>query len=202
MPLAPEPEPPAAVQQRKTEAVDIERVGFRLDGLETYALVVSMTAGFGFSSLEMVSDEDFKFLGPPFALLFAVTVPLSVLSGIYAMLVFSLCSMYAKTAIGSHKDEAMKHFMQETGIYRLRAFRYFLVSVSCFAIDVSSTFDVVVHAYASFARTQVLVISLAKFRSRFAVAVAGVCASVMFAAARDTERIIQIAAPIFGYTSK
>eukprot|EP00633_Aureoumbra_lagunensis_P009759 CAMPEP_0197323962 /NCGR_PEP_ID=MMETSP0891-20130614/70829_1 /TAXON_ID=44058 ORGANISM="Aureoumbra lagunensis, Strain CCMP1510" /NCGR_SAMPLE_ID=MMETSP0891 /ASSEMBLY_ACC=CAM_ASM_000534 /LENGTH=159 /DNA_ID=CAMNT_0042816699 /DNA_START=49 /DNA_END=525 /DNA_ORIENTATION=- len=51
-------------QEEKVE-LDTERVAFRLDGIELYALVVSLTAGFGFSSLEMISDEEFEQLGFP-----------------------------------------------------------------------------------------------------------------------------------------
>ncbi|KAJ8600207.1 hypothetical protein CTAYLR_002012 [Chrysophaeum taylorii] len=164
--------------EEKEDKLDIERVAFRLDGIEMYALVVSLTAGFGFSSLEMISDEEFEHLGWPFTWIFVVTAPLTVLCGLYATIVFALCSMYAKTALGSNKDKEMGVFMNSTGIYRLRAFNHFLVSIACFAIDV-------------------LIICLAKFRTRFGFLVCVFLAYLLYDGLRDTKAILAAAGPIF-----
>uniref|UniRef100_A0A7S4KAG0 Calmodulin n=1 Tax=Odontella aurita TaxID=265563 RepID=A0A7S4KAG0_9STRA len=54
-----------------------------------------------------------------------LSAAVSAVCGIYATVVFSLCILYGKTALGMDRDEEYYIFMENTGLQRFRAFNAF-----------------------------------------------------------------------------
>lgn len=115
------------------DELELDRATLRLDGFEMYAFVASMTAGFSFSALDALSGvEHWPW---PIALTFAISMIVSIFTGIYATLTFALCSLYAKTALAEGKDDRMVDFLRATAGHRARGFQYFLLSIFCFLVQ-------------------------------------------------------------------
>jgi hypothetical protein len=67
------------------------------------------------------------------------TSALSALCGLYSTIVFSLCVLYGKTALGMRKDDMFEYFTKTTGKQRIRGFQAFSMSLQCFAGAVALT---------------------------------------------------------------
>ena len=124
----------------------LERAALRLDGLEIYAVVGALQAG---TSVAMMQDLN-GFEATPSAESASLTTVLATelirfaflicgvaatLGGIYATVIFALCSMYGKTALGMHRDRMYDYFMQATGQQRFRAFQAFTTSLLLFCVQ-------------------------------------------------------------------
>ena len=103
----------------------LERASLRLDGLEGYAIVGALQAGTSVammqagsalsgSSSELVLSVDAVLSGG-----FLLCGTAASLGGIYATVMFALCSLYGKTALGMNRDAMYQHFMQKTGPHRM-----------------------------------------------------------------------------------
>ena len=133
----------------------LERAALRLDGLEIYAVVGALQAG---TSVAMIQDLG-EFEPTPAAesaslmtvsatelihfafLIFGVA---ATLGGIYATVIFALCSLYGKTALGMNRDRMYDCFMQATGQQRFRAFQAFTTSLLLFCVQARTLLPVVV----------------------------------------------------------
>merc|ERR1719483_1369394 len=93
---------------------DFERNILRIDGLEMYALVMATIAGFSFSAMESVTREEVKRVGFFWRLAFGISTCLSFVLSLYSTVIFALSSLYAKTALGLHKDIEYNAFLLRT----------------------------------------------------------------------------------------
>lgn len=111
---------------------DFERNILRIDGLEMYALVMATIAGFSFSAMESVTREEVKRVGFFWRLAFGISTCLSFVLSLYSTVIFALSSLYAKTALGLHKDIEYDAFLLRTQKLRIYGFHAFICSCGAF----------------------------------------------------------------------
>ena len=115
-----------------SDPVELDRVTLRLDGFEMYAFLTSLIAGFSFSCLDGLetwakTSTSPKFVSELLMVVFSLSLMISIFSGLYATVVFALCSLYSKTALAEGKDQRMRDFLRETATFRTRGFRSFII---------------------------------------------------------------------------
>jgi hypothetical protein len=126
-------------QDNAAGQLSVERATVRLDGLEVYAVVSALTSATlyqGFDAFTPHSWDDahlIELLGDG---IFFLSSSLGVVAGLHATLVFSLMTVYGRTAIGMARDDALGAFMTSTGMVRYRGFQSFLCSIYAFLIQV------------------------------------------------------------------
>ena len=128
------------VEEEGVHLQHIERLGLRLAGLDSYATLTSLIAGLSTLNLSDLSTAfaDGATAGPvekAVVLISLVLQTLTISLGLHATLVFSMCSLYAKTAIGESRDEAYEVFMKNTGAVRMRGFSSFLWTFISFGLN-------------------------------------------------------------------
>mmetsp|Transcript_27629 Transcript_27629/g.91410 ORF Transcript_27629/g.91410 Transcript_27629/m.91410 type:complete len:286 (+) Transcript_27629:89-946(+) len=165
-------------REARKEAQSADRVALRLDGLEMYALIMSLVTGDAINAIELVRADQLADLAPPLRWAYAASAPPTAPSGLYAIIIFALCSMYAKTALGYHRDEAMVIFMHDTAAYRQRAFYAFLASMSSFSVTI-------------------LVVRLSNFPGRLGELVVLCGLGTVGCWHRDVGHLLEAATPIF-----
>ena len=124
------------------EETRIERVGLRLAGLDSYATLTSLTAGLSTLNLSDLSSVFADDAPHPTHEKVAILVSLilqtlTISLGLHATLVFSMTSLYAKTAIGGGHDDAaalLEHALQ-LGQLCLAADRYEDVATALHRVD-------------------------------------------------------------------
>jgi|OM-RGC.v1.029716817 hypothetical protein len=84
-----------------------------------------MNAGLRLYSASKVDPEK-----PVVSGIFSVAIMTSVLAGIYTTVVFTLLTIYSKSALGLGKDTTFMNFLAATTRYRRTGFRMFLLSVA------------------------------------------------------------------------
>ena len=125
----------------------LERAALRLDGLEIYAVVGALQAGTSVAMMQDLGeltpsgDEGVSLMTVAFAtelirFAFLICGTAATLGGIYATVIFALCSLYGKTALGMNRDKMYEYFMQATGQQRFRAFQAFTTSLLLFCVQV------------------------------------------------------------------
>jgi hypothetical protein len=62
---------------------------------------------------------------------------LGMMTGLHATLIFSLVTMYGRTALGIDRDDAFNDFFSNTGPARFNGFWSFKLSLYCFMIQLS-----------------------------------------------------------------
>jgi hypothetical protein len=138
---------PSQLLSSKNTAADNEmalaRTTVRLDGLEVYAVVSALTCATLYQCFESFNGDDWGMLFNErrFIELFADAIFLlssatGILAGLHSTLVFSLMTMYGRTAIGMGQDEAFITFFKKTGSQRFRGFQTFLWSLYAFLVQV------------------------------------------------------------------
>ncbi|KAL7564308.1 hypothetical protein ACA910_007161 [Epithemia clementina (nom. ined.)] len=116
--------------------LDLEREKTRLESLESYVLVSILTASASFAVLDAAPDPFLA--GGSGSLVSTLTVfaaGLSSLCGLHATVVFSLCVLYGKTALGRYHDDAYQAFLQRVAPQRVRGFTTFAASLLLFAVE-------------------------------------------------------------------
>ena len=128
----------------KEESNDrFQRSTVRLDGIEVYAVVSALTVASSIACIEAYGDINSNKKGTysPFDFgeflhyVFMLSNAISIFTGLHATLVFSLVTMYGRTAIGLGRDKAFHSFVTETGFQRYRGFQTFLWSLYAFAVQ-------------------------------------------------------------------
>jgi len=114
-----------------------QRGKHQLDSFDSYIVVSVLTATASFEALfEGASEDGTEIEHTPFSsvmhALFVVLCSISSLSGIYATVVFSFCSIYGRTAVGAGRYTVYKEFLHATGVIRHRAFLMYLLSLISF----------------------------------------------------------------------
>lgn len=122
---------------------DFFRQSTRIQAWDSYVLVSVLCTSISYGALQNFSIADDHrgiFLYESIILnLVHVVAGVAVLAGLYSTMVFSLCILYSKTALGLEKDPNFDSFLDNTGEYRLKAFYAFSWSLACFAVLVVLT---------------------------------------------------------------
>jgi hypothetical protein len=123
------------------DLLDMNRVRIRLEGLSTYAVVSALMLN---GSLRLLSGtpkalEKKKPMENGAKVVFCASILLSILSSIYATVVFSFLSLYCKTALGLNQDAQYLSFMDATAKERKLAFDAFLWSLATFQSSFASS---------------------------------------------------------------
>ncbi|KAL7560639.1 hypothetical protein ACA910_001323 [Epithemia clementina (nom. ined.)] len=128
---------PTKAENNDHVVLDLEREKTRLESLESYVLVSILTASASFAVLDAAPDP-FLAGGSGCSLVSTLTVfaaGLSSLCGLHATVVFSLCVLYGKTALGRYHDDAYQAFLQRVAPQRVRGFTTFAASLLLFAVE-------------------------------------------------------------------
>jgi hypothetical protein len=119
-----------------------ERSTVRLDGIEVYAVVSALTVASSIACLDAYGDIYKKGddeIGITFSSMlnhtFMLANAVGIVSGLHATLIFSLVTMYGRTAVGLGRDLAFQTFFAQTGAQRYRGFQTFLWSLYAFTVQ-------------------------------------------------------------------
>ena len=123
---------------------ELDRATVRLDGIEVYAIVSALTCATSIScfdnfeptSIDIIMEEYavFTFLAD---LCYFGSAALGMMTGLHATLIFSLVTMYGRTALGINRDDAFNQFFSNTGGARFSGFKSFKLSLYCFMTQLS-----------------------------------------------------------------
>lgn len=132
--------------------LNVDRATVRLDGLEVYAVVSALTLATSIACFDAYGSDFTTTLTswheltrtnhlPPLVMntIFLVVSGVGISAGLHATLVFSLMTMYGRTAVGVSHDAAFVEFFVETGRVRYRGFLTFRLSLYCFLVQVIFT---------------------------------------------------------------
>jgi hypothetical protein len=127
--------------------LDMNRVRIRLEGLSTYAVVSALMLN---GSLRLLSGtpnamEKKKPMENVVKVVFCASILLSILSSVYATVVFFLLGLYCKTALGLNQDAQYMTFMDATAKERKFALDAFLWSLAAFQSSFVSSFFMSYH---------------------------------------------------------
>jgi len=118
----------------------LDRSDMRLEGLEVYALIGALQASASLAlladldGLNMNDDDDWAIMWIEGSLLLVTLA--ATLGGVYVTMVFAMCSMYGKTALGLLRDDEYVRFMEQTGNLRARGFFAFTATLILFGLEV------------------------------------------------------------------
>ena len=122
----------------------LDRACVRLDGVEVYAIVSALTCATAINCFdnynptplsEIVRDRAiFTLLSEMF---YYLSGALGMMTGLHATLIFSLVTMYGRTALGIDRDDAFNEFFANTGPARFNGFWSFKLSLYCFLIQLT-----------------------------------------------------------------
>jgi len=173
---------------RLEEAITIDRAAIRLDGIEVYAMVSALTIATSVSLFDLHRGEKLNWLDDLFqngeyvSLITGVCVLCAsvstILLGLHATLIFSLMTMYGRTAVGLGNDDGYSEFFQKTAHIRYGSFRSFHWSLYSFLVQVILTMLEKVPV---------------EFRLVFGPCLMFFCCSIIYG---DTENIIHLASNI------
>ena len=130
------------------DQLNIDRATVRLDGLEVYAVVSALTVATAIACFDVYATEHVvigdrlngnDLLHLTLNTVFLAVSGVGIIAGLHATLVFSLMTMYGRTAVGVSHDEAFVEFFVQTGRVRYRGFLTFRMSLYCFLIQVVFT---------------------------------------------------------------
>lgn len=114
------------------DELGFDRKQVRLDGLEVYAVVSALTAGTLVEVFDSYSPGDIaelfmggRYLEALMAGVYIATGTIGIVCGLHCIFVFSLVTMYGRTALGMKRDEALDVFFGNTGLQRIHGFRTF-----------------------------------------------------------------------------
>ena len=129
----------------KAPDLDLQRVGFRLEGMEIYSLVMALFMGAALgllgstpikiSPLKECKKDKGKALDTLASYLFYVSSTYAVVSSAFTTILFTLVSLYAKTAIGMGTDVRYLQFLDATGHIRADGFFAFMRAIKTFGIS-------------------------------------------------------------------
>ena len=114
----------------------LDRKMVRLDGLEVYAVVSAVTAGTLVAVFDSYHPGDIvdlvsegRYLDVFMSCVFLFTGAIGIVCGLHCIFVFSLITMYARTALGMDRDDALEEFFGTTGLQRYHGFQTFVGSL-------------------------------------------------------------------------
>jgi hypothetical protein len=125
--------------------VDLSRVGMRLGGMSSYAVISALLLGAAismFSSTPIKIENHHSKLEVSAMWLFTVLVALSIACSLHTAITMNMLNLYANTALGKGLDEHFLEFWNHpsTSALRQSAFQSFMVAIQtfkgCFALTV------------------------------------------------------------------
>jgi hypothetical protein len=99
------------------------------------ATLIQFFDSFESTSLRVLWEEQ-RFIKLVGDLVFIIASSTGIVAGLHATLVFSLMTMYGRTALGMGRHEALDILFTNTGLQRYRAFQTFLHSMYAFLVQV------------------------------------------------------------------
>jgi len=123
------------------QALDLTRAKIRIEGLTSYGVIAAllMNAGLRLYSSTPKNLEFGKRNENVAKLIFCASMVVSICSGLYTTVIFSLLGLYSKTALGLGHDEPYLQFMASTATERQWAFDTFLISLVTFEVAFTSS---------------------------------------------------------------
>ena len=128
-----------------TPKLDLDRVAFRLEGMEIYSLVMALFMGaaltlLGGTPIKIHSWAEMKKSRSKFAetiasCFFYAFCTYAVISSGFTTILFTLTSLYCKTAVGMGADDRYLAFLDATGMIRFFGFNAFMRSITTFCIS-------------------------------------------------------------------
>lgn len=130
-----------------THERDFFRQVARLESMDSYVLVSTLTASMSFGALlgfvpTIPSSRRVvfwkardNFLYSSLCLAIQVIAGLSSLLGLYATIVFSLTILVSKSALGTERDVEYDQFLKKTSKVRVHGYRSFSISMLLFALE-------------------------------------------------------------------
>jgi len=132
------------VDEDTIDGQELDRATVRLDGIEVYAIVSALTCATSISCfdnfdptpIDVILKECavFTFLAD---LCYFASGALGMMTGLHATLIFSLVTMYGRTALGIDRDDAFNDFFGSTGGARFSGFKSFKISLYSFIIQLT-----------------------------------------------------------------
>lgn len=131
-------------EEEKEDGNNLERTTVRIDGLEVYAVVSALTSATSIQCFEAFNVAGFmtlwqneQYMELACDVVFFIAGTTGIVAGLHATLIFSLMTMYSRTAIGMHRDDVLDAFFQRTAMQRYRGFHTFLHSMYAFLVQVT-----------------------------------------------------------------
>jgi hypothetical protein len=123
-----------AVLSGGASSFDVSRFKLRLEGLHTYAVITTLLMN---ASLRLFSATPKRFAKGEKSknivkVVFSVMVTISILTGSYTTIVFSLLELYAKRALGRGLDSSCLTFFQQTQSIRESGYDTWIISLVSF----------------------------------------------------------------------
>ena len=119
-----------------THERDFFRQEARLNSMDSYVLVSTLTASMSFGCLVGFTPYPHATLIYQFLCLAIQAVSgLSAIFGLYATIIFSLTILYGKSALGAERDREYDVFLRRTLRARVHGTRCFSLSLAFFALD-------------------------------------------------------------------
>ena len=114
--------------------MDVNRFKLRLDGLHAYAVISTLLMN---ASLRLFSATPKRFEAGQksrntIKMMFSIMVTISILTGSYTTIVFSLLELFSKRALGRHMDAATLDFFGQTQPVRESAYDTWVMSIISF----------------------------------------------------------------------
>jgi hypothetical protein len=172
------------------EGHHLNRSDMRLEGLEVYALIGALQASSsmallvefdGFNSINNTDGDGNGGATKWIKVGLLVVTLAATLGGVYVTMVFFMCSMYGKTALGLLRDDEYVLFMENTSKLRSRGFFAFTATLLLFGAEV------VLLAGSKLAQMGPLFCSL----------IMAVSAGVVLAGWAEMNHLIELASPIY-----
>ena len=118
------------------QGFDLGRTQIRLQSISSYGVITALLLN---AALRLYSStpkrlEKGQKMENYAKIVFVISVGLSIICGTYTTVVFSLLSLYSKSALGLGKDAAFLEFFAATARIRQRAFNSFLISLLSFEV--------------------------------------------------------------------
>ena len=128
-----EPRPKVLVHER-----DFFRQDVRVQAWDQYVLVSILCTSISYNALDnfqlSTDHEGIYFYEVILKALIQIVAGFAVLSGLYSTMVFSICILYGKSALGLERDVQYDKFLETTSDIRVNAFRAFSAALAFFAI--------------------------------------------------------------------
>ena len=125
--------------------VDMSRVGLRLAGMSSYALVASLLLGAAISLFSLTPiklEKHHTKLEATAMWIYSVLVAINIASSLHTAITMNMLNMYANTALGKGLDARFLEFWNDPSTHALResAFQSFIMAIQtfkgCFALTV------------------------------------------------------------------
>lgn len=119
-----------------THERDFFRQEARLNSMDSYVLVSTLTASMSFGCLVGFSPYPHtNFIYKSLCLAIQAVSGLSAIFGLYATIIFSLTILYGKSALGAERDREYDKFLRRTLRARVHGAKCFSLSLALFALE-------------------------------------------------------------------